>query len=124
MQFSKKETAFMKKLDDTVIELNKCGDEHCPNTITAKEMEEQGIEFGRKVMQKCRSKSMPKNEQERIIRAMKYDACFKKFRNGSSYYKKQTQRNKCVDKKCGIYQNKIQKMLDSKKKNKTKKSIK
>lgn len=113
----------MKKLDDTMMELNKCGDEQCPNIITAKEMEEQGLEFGRKVMKKCRSKSMPKNEQEYKIQARKYNACFKKFRNSTPYYKKLTQRKKCEDKKCSIYQKKIQKMLDSKK-NKTKKSRK
>jgi hypothetical protein len=111
MKFNKTELDNMNQLDNMVNELDNCGDKYCGNIITARTLKEEGIKFLKNVTKKCRTKTIPKNEKEDKIRRKKYDKCFTKYKKRSNYYKKLTQRNKCQDKKCSIYQKRIQKGL-------------
>lgn len=111
MKFSKKELDKMNKLDTMVNDLDNCGDKYCGNIITSKQLKEEGDKFFKKVTKKCRSKTTPKNRKEFKQQFKQYDKCFTKYKKGTKYYKNLTQRKKCEDKKCTIYQARIQKIL-------------
>lgn len=115
MNFSKAEIAEFQKIENMVKDLDKCGDKYCGNIITSKQLKEEGNIFFKNVTRKCRSNTIPKNKKEFKKQFKEYDKCFTKYKKRSNYYKKLTQRKKCEDKKCSIYQKKIQKMLASKK---------
>jgi hypothetical protein len=123
MELNKTELDNMNKLDNMVNDLDKCGDKYCGNIITSRQIKKEEIKFLKNVTKKCRSNIIPKNKKEYDTDRQKYDKCFTKYKKHSNYYKKLTQRKKCEDKKCSIYQKKIQKMLLSKK-NLQKKEIK
>ena len=97
-------------LENLVKELDKCGDKYCGNIVTSKVLKDEEIKFLKNVTEKCRSNVIPKNEKEDKIRRRKYDKCYTKYKKRSNYYKKLTQRKKCEDKKCGAYQQKMQKL--------------
>lgn len=107
----------INKIDNIMNKLDKCGDKYCGNIITSTQIKEEEIKFLENVRKKCRSKTIPKNEKENKIQQQKYDKCFTKIKKRSKYPKKLTQRKKCEDKKCSIYQKKIQKILSMRKKN-------
>jgi hypothetical protein len=92
------------ELDKTIKELDNCGDEYCGNIITSAELKEEGDKFLGCAMKKCKSQKIPETEKEHKSQRKNYDRCFTKLKRGSAYYKKLTQRKKCEDKKCGIYQ--------------------
>lgn len=118
MKFSKTELDNMNKIDNMVNDLDNCGDKYCGNIITSDQMKEEGIKFSKNVTQKCRrSKIIPNNEEEHKIQQKKYDNCFTKIKKRSKYAKKLTQRKKCEDKKCSIYQKNIQHFLSRRRKN-------
>ena len=106
----------MNKLNSTMNELDKCGDKYCGNSITSNLIKEEGDKFLKLVTKKCRSNTLPKNEKEYKLQQQKYDTCFTNYKKRSNYHKKLTQRKKCEDKKCSIYQKKIKKILSSTKK--------
>ena len=115
MKFSKTEMDNMNKIDNMVNDLDNCGDKYCGNIITSHQIKEEGIQFSKNVTKKCRrSKTIPKNEEQHKIQQKKYDNCFTKIKKRSKYAKKLTQRKKCEDKKCSIYQKKIQNFLEDK----------
>jgi len=99
------------EIDNMMIELDKCGDRYCGNIITAAKMKEEGLKFLKKVTKKCRSKKIPKTDKEYKQQQKNYDKCFTKYKKSSSYNKKLTQRKKCEDKNCSIYQKKIEQLL-------------
>ena len=103
------------KLDNIMNNLDNCGDTYCGNIITSTAIKEEESKFLKNVTKKCRSKKIPKNENEYKIQNQKYDKCFTKYKKRSNYYKRLTQRKKCEDKHCSIYQKKIQKILSFKK---------
>jgi hypothetical protein len=104
-----------KKIDNMMNELNNCTDKNCGNIIASKQLKDEGLKFLKIVNKKCRSKKVPKNEEEYKLDREKYNKCFEKLKKSSTYNKKLTQRNKCQVKKCSVYQDKIVKMLSSKK---------
>lgn len=116
MKFSKRELNNMKKIDDIMNELDNCGDKYCGNIITSAQMKEEGTKFLENVTKNCRSKTIPKTEKAYKIQREKYEKCFTKIKKGSKYAKKLTQRKKCEDKKCSIYQKKMQNFLSKRKK--------
>ena len=95
------------EFDNLINELDNCGDKHCGSIITSKKLKEEGIQFLTHVTKKCTSKSKPKNQKENKLKFKKYDKCFTKYKKRSNYYKKLTQRNKCVDKNCSVYKKKL-----------------
>lgn len=99
-----------KQFDQAINDLNNCGDKYCGNIITSKLLKEEGVKFLKNVTKKCRSNKKPKNEKENKILRRKYDKCFTKYKKRSNYYKKLTQRNKCVNKKCSVYIQKAEKI--------------
>jgi len=115
MKFSKSELNNMKELDNAMNELDKCGDIYCGNIITSNQIKEEGLKFLKNVTKKCRSSAIPKNKKDYKILQNKYDKCFTKYKNRSNYYKKLTQRKKCEDKTCSIYQKKLKKYFHQKK---------
>ena len=115
MNFSKTEINEFKKLDNIWHDLDKCGDKYCGDIITSKQLKEEGTTFFKNVTKKCYSNTIPKNEKQLKKKLKKYNKCFTKYKKNSIYYKKLTQRKKCEDKKCSIYQKKIKKMILSKK---------
>jgi hypothetical protein len=115
IKFNKKQIDDMDKIDNMVKDLDNCGDKYCGNIITSDKLKEEGIKFLRNVTKKCRSKREPTNRKEFKLQFKKYNKCFTKYKKGTKYYKKLTKRKKCEDKKCSVYQKKIQKMLSSKK---------
>ena len=98
----------LNELNNVVKDLDKCGDKYCGNIIKSRELKKEERKFLKNITKKCRSTKIPKNEKEDKIRRRKYDKCFTKYKNNSKYYKKLTQRKKCEDKKCKVYQEKIQ----------------
>lgn len=108
MDFNKKQLDIMNKLDRAINDLNNCGDKYCGNIITSKLLKEEGLKFLKNVTKKCRSNSVPKNEKEDKILRKKYDKCYTKYKKRSNYYKKLTQRNKCLDKNCSVYKKKAE----------------
>ena len=122
MKFTKTELGKMVELDNAMENLDKCGDEYCGNIMTSKQIKEEGLKFLEIVLKKCRTNTKPKNEKEFKINRAKYDKCFTKHKKRSGYYKKLTRRKKCEDKKCSIYQKKVQGILSTKK-NKTQKKM-
>jgi serine/threonine protein kinase len=117
MKFSKTELDNMNKIDNMTNDLDNCGDKYCGNIITSEQIKEEGIKFSENVTKKCRSKTIPKTEKAYKIQQKKYDKCFTKIKKRSKYAKKLTQRKKCEDKKCSIYQKKIQNFLSKRRKN-------
>jgi hypothetical protein len=105
------------EIDNVMNELENCGDTFCGNIITSTQMKNEDIKNLKNVSKKCRSKTIPKNEKDFKLQRQKYDTCFTKYKKTSNYYKKLTQRKKCEDKHCSIYQKKIKKILSSYKKN-------
>jgi hypothetical protein len=45
------------EIDKSLEDLDKCGDKHCGNIITIKEMKEEELKFLNLIKKKCRSKS-------------------------------------------------------------------
>jgi len=66
------------------------------------------------ITRKCRSNKIAKTEKDFKRNRKRYDACLQKYKKRSSYFKKLTQRKKCEDKKCKMYQKNIQKILFTK----------
>lgn len=111
MKFSKTEFNNMNEINNATNELDKCGDKYCGNIITSNIIKKEDIKFLKNVTKKCRSKTIPKNKKEYRILQQKYDKCFKKYKKQSNYHKKLTLRKKCENKKCRIYQMKVEKIL-------------
>lgn len=103
------------KIDNIMNDLDMCGDKYCGNIITASQIKKEEIKFLKDVLKKCRSKKEPKSEKEYKIQQQKYNKCFTKTKKRSKYVYKLTQRKKCEDKKCSVFQNKLQKELSMKK---------
>lgn len=117
MNFNKTEVKNRTELDNMIKDLDNCGDTYCGNIITSEQLKEEGHKFLKKVTAKCRSTVIPKNSEENRKQFKEYDKCFTAYKKRSKYNKRLTQRKKCEDKKCKVYQNKIQKKLSSVKKN-------
>jgi len=107
IKFSKTELDKIRDLDKMIHELNTCTDKYCGNIVTSKELNKEGLTFLKNVTKKCRSNVIPKNEKELKLKYKKYDKCFTKYKKKSKYHQKLTQRKKCQDKNCSIYQQKI-----------------
>lgn len=113
-KIKKKETEKMNNINKLLNNLDNCGNKHCGNIITSKQMKEEGSKFSKNVTKKCVSKKVAKTEEEYKLQKIKYDECFKKYKNKSEYPKKLAQRKECEDKKCKIYQNKLKNKLSKK----------
>ena len=111
MKFSKTELDNMKEIDRMMNDLDHCGDKYCGNIITSAQIKEEGSKFSKNVTKKCGSITIPKNEEEGKIQREKYDKCFTKIKKNSNYVKKLTQRKKCEDENCSVYQKRIQKTI-------------
>jgi hypothetical protein len=115
MKFCKTEFNNMNEINNATNKLDKCGDKYCGNIITSNIIKKEDIKFLKNVTEKCRSKIIPKNEKEYRILQQKYDKCFTKCKKKSNFHKKLTQRKKCENKKCRIYQMNVEKILTKKK---------
>ena len=104
-------------IDNAIDELDRCGDNHCGHIITSSQIKEMDPKISKWISKKCRSKKIPKTEEEHRINQKNYNACFTKVRKSSKYQKRLTKRKKCEDKKCKSVQQKIKKILSSTRKN-------
>jgi hypothetical protein len=101
------------EIDNAMNELDKCGDKHCGHIITSSHIKEMEPKVLRFITKKCRSKKIPKTEEEDKINQQNYNKCYEKFKKHSKYSRRLTKRKKCEDKKCKYIQEKIKKILSS-----------